>query len=164
MTQSSSLRQLTRTLAVRSCYVKDAHEEVNQLRDEPPRQRHVVQEHAAHEQTLHRVLEGQDGALAEERGSVTVGTRFRHHTGRTSCCWGSCVLELANAEGVLPRGTPGAGSAWRRGHSWVDTKMPPGGGGGHSERSRCARSRDGALWAFVSQREQNPSLTRGLPH
>lgn len=51
-------------MLVWSCNVKDPKEEIHELRYEPPRQRHIVQEHAAHEQALHHVVQRQDGTLA----------------------------------------------------------------------------------------------------
>lgn len=72
-TLEKASNQLTLALLIWSCYVKNPQEEINQLRDEPLRQRHVVQEHAAHKQTLHSVLERQDVAL-EGMGSVEGAT------------------------------------------------------------------------------------------
>lgn len=64
-------RWLTVALLVRGCDIQNAKEEVHELWDEPPRQRHEVQEEAAHEQAFHHVLEGQHWALQRNpRGTV----------------------------------------------------------------------------------------------
>lgn len=57
--------QLTLALLVWSCDVENPEEKIDKLGYEPLRQGHVIQEQAAHEQALHRVLEGQDGTLAQ---------------------------------------------------------------------------------------------------
>lgn len=90
--------QLTLVLFVWSCYVKNPKKKINKLRYEPLRQRHIVQEHAAHKQTLHDVLETPDRALAKEHGAVT-GRQQRSETLRRAD-------NLASQVSRVPRASP----------------------------------------------------------
>lgn len=52
----NSINQLTLTLSVWNCYVKNPKKKIQKLRDEPPRQGHILQEYAAHKQAFYHIL------------------------------------------------------------------------------------------------------------
>lgn len=54
--KKNSINQLTLTLSVWNCYVKNPKKKIQKLRDEPPRQGHILQEQAAHKQAFYHIL------------------------------------------------------------------------------------------------------------